>query len=504
MRKFLLTTFFALLPMMGWSQHHQPFWEPHAPGVEGDAARLPITNFFPALNESGRRNLKPRVVLAPEGRAMLVVHSQAPSTFTGESGFLALESVANTGWRRHGSGIVWTLNGMAVPRGYSVTSGRRQTALTVPAIPAGELATNLFGTFSRPGQPWSGMGGSLASGGLTQSNTFTPTVQQAMTAVDSFDNPYIGWTFGGNNQTSIHAGRWFIGSWQGFGGPITNPIHTTPEGFRILSVAMTFTGGAPVVVFSESNGTQDRVRALRFRSTDSQWVAMGNPQEGLGFGRHVQAINDRNDTRFYVGFENLTNGELKILEWNGSQFIPRPGAVEAWGLERMSPRPATVSTQDASIPANHALAFDHRGFPTVAFRAQHPSAPGKFHLYVSIMNPFTGVWTPIGNVGNHLGASNHDYTIMGPGATGHRHPSLAFTLDNRPVLAWELDTGANTGPVLQVRRYSRGLGDGLPNRRQGAARLLGLFDRDTLFDSRMLTANSDTILDAADITRLPR
>lgn len=498
----LLILLFLTHPAQGWQSGS---WEPLAPGVEGDPARLVFADYFPNLNESGRRNQHPRLLLAPEGHALLVIQSNAPSAFVGRSGFHALRHHSGAEWARHGDGIVWAATGLALPRRYHAASSRRQMALAAPAVPSGSLAANLYGTFSEGGASWGGRGGSLQPGGLTGLETFLPTLQQAFTVIDFFENPYLAWTIGDNSTTNLHAARWFLGQWQGFGGVYMEPVHSSPQGFRILNPALTFTGGTPVLLFTEASGSFDRIRVLRYRSADRTWVSMADDGDTpFATGRHVQAVNFRNRAAFHFSFEELGSGRLTIMEWTGSAFRTLPDPLEPWGLARMASRPASVSTVDPAIAPNHGLALDNQGNPAVAFRAQHPDVPGKYFLYVSWLDPADGEWKAVGDPSAPFGAAAADYDIAGAGATGNRHPSLLFTLDNRAVLAWELDDGSAQAPHLQVRRFTRSVGEALPNRRQGAARLLGMLDRETFFDARMLTSNGDFILDAADLVGMPR
>lgn len=499
-----LLALFLLLPpaIPAWQSGT---WEPLAPGVDGDPARLTPASYFPPLDEAGRRNRHPRLILAPEGHAALVFQSNAPNAFVGRSGFYALRHHSMKEWDPYGGGSVWTATGLSLPRGYHVSATGRQMALAAPAVPSGSLAANLYGAFGVRGGIWSERGGSLSTGGLTGLDTFLPTVQQAFTAVDSFDNTYLAWTIGDNNSTGLYTGRWFLGQWQGFGGPFLEPVYTSPAGFRILGPALTFTGGTPVVLFTEASGALDRVRVLRHRSSDGAWVSMADDAESpFAQGRHLRAVNFRNQAGFHFSFENLGNGRLTVMEWTGSTFRTLPDPLEPWGLPRMAPMPSSITTIDPAIAPNHALALDNQGNPAVAFRAQHPDLPGKYFVYVSWLDPDSGQWKAVGDGDDVFGATAADYTVGGAGATGNRHPSLLFTLDNRAVLAWELDDGTAAAPRLRVRRFTRTVGEAMPNRRQGAARLLGLIDPENHFDARMLTANGDFILDAADLVRMPR
>lgn len=479
-------------------------WDELGAGSGTPPGILDVPRHVNSLAEPGRTTAHPRLVVDATNTPRLFVYTQSPNGIAGDNGVVEL-AWARLTWGAPAGGRAWVGTALGMPRGFvAAAGGGGRVVLAAAATPPGGFITNTYLRSSTTLGAWGGLSGSDSGAGLSGLTTFNPAAQEVAAAVDIVGNSVVAWTVGNSTSTRLHLARHRAGAWEGFAGSQgPTPIATSRPGFRLASPAVAFVGANPVVAWVETNDIMETVRLARWNSGTLRWEGLGDSlTTGLGSGRRVQLANHRNEQNLFVAFEDIFANTLTIREWNLTSWVDRGGAVEVWPQARFAPFDDRSNGRREPARAGFHLVTDQSGAVAVAFRGEAPAGSGRTSIFVSWRQRGVG-WFALGTPTSPLGASTFDYTVpaTGPGP-GNHSPSLAFSIENRPIVAWEHQRAANDNAVVLVRRYSQTIGSALPNKSQAAARVLGRIDANPAFDDRV-DFNEDGIIDAADVERLP-
>lgn len=498
----------AMMAMAGVTQAED--WVDIGAGSGSFPGIFRYENFDPEISPTGRIPRLPRVGWDTDFRPMVVFNSRKAGGLIPSQTAVAASWVGGQWIPAQGTEDALALPGFNVTLPYPVAMASDLNALVVaaPGVASQGVASNLHVSFHDPTAGFTGIGNSLASGGLTSVTTTSRMVRDVAVALNSDSEPFIAYSFGGEGaqgQRDIYLQRLDEDTWTGVGGSDTTPIAES-SGVFVTNYLPTvgFLDGQPVVAWTERNSEIDRVRARRYDSAEDAWVNLPNlaRQSFVEFGRHPQIVTPDDDSLFYFSYEDLPSATLKVLQWDADagELVDLGDPMAPWGVDEFAPLPNNDLTE--YIPASHAITVDLRGQPIVAFRGASPDDDNTFHIYVSYLGN-NGQWEALGDPASSLGASSYAYDPgSGEPPLGHYGPSLFVGLNNQPMLAWEFDGGASLGSVVLLRQYGEQTSPAGPSQLQARAlvvsSMLG-FITTTKVQNYYIDENEDGILDPADV-----
>lgn len=481
-------------------------WDPIGAGSGTPPGIFNITTYDPSIPAGTQASNRPVLATAPGGRLVLLFNSRTTNTS------IILTKTYAVGY---GAGAWNFLPGNPNGRLFAdletkldwepvaSASTANLVGVTVGA-PELSLINDVYASFYGA-NGWQDRGGSLGTGGITDSTAFGSQVYEAGASIDPNDRTTVAYSLGSATRRRIYVQRLSGTVWGGIAGSDVTPIADSPTtSITNIHPSVSQTNVSPVVAWTYVENTiNETVKLLRHDPFDNTWKGLGaSATTGLGAGRHPKAVNLLGRSAFFVAFENRFDGALSVQEWTGAAWLDRGSPLQPWGLSRAATFDEVLLSQPSL--ASFDIALDSFGRPVVAFRAESPAQSGKYHIFASYRNA-AGTWVALGSTQSGLGADGLDYSLEGAQGPvyGHYNPTLTIGLDNRPNLAWEFDDATANPPVILARRFSNPTATPTANASQAIAILLGQIDSSPAIIA-LLDSNEDGRLDAADVERLPK
>ncbi len=487
---------------------HAQSWEEMGAGSGSPPGLFVLSNYDPSVDPNTTREIYPELQQLPGGQLSLILQSNTTDQLINE-GEVRL-------FKYQGS---WTIDPStsssdalgvvkaSVGRAPSSAVGDGVLGVTTTGSFPQSGAVDVYASFL-DGESWAGKGDSLEMGGLTDVDTFQDQPNRSALGIDDFGIPYVAYSRGITSRREIFVQRFLGTMWQGIANSDITPIApSTTMTMTNQLPAIGFSGGAPVVAWTERKTGSEIIRLLRYSSNSDSWEELENSFSiGLGTGRRPKIVSLPGRNSFYLAYENYFTRDLVVLEWNGNSFLDRGNPLAPWGLANIAPFNDASPTQTFPDVASFDIALDTAGRPAIAFRASTISTPDKYHIFVSYRDG-QGVWQDLGDPQTGLGSSDLNYSLQNVPSPpyGHFAPSISIGLDNRPVIAWQFQSIPESIAPILVKRYSEPVNTNTPNSQlafeQLRAVLLGNIDpNDSL--KEQLDDNVDGVLDAADLARI--